>query len=134
MSGLGGHPSSAGAVWGAVSGVRRRGPKGYVRSDARLTEEVCERLHHALHLDVSDVSVEVRDGCVMLEGTVPLRSMKHEIEDIADGVMGVRDVDNRVRVQRDSALVSPGPGPSAARTQAGAGEVTQPLEVGRSSL
>ncbi|MCA8180591.1 BON domain-containing protein [Burkholderia vietnamiensis] len=79
----------------------RTGPKGYTRSDERIREDVCERLARALEIDVSDVSVEVRDGCVVLEGTVPTRWMKHDIEDLSDDCMGVRDVENRVRVRRD---------------------------------
>ncbi|MCA8281383.1 BON domain-containing protein [Burkholderia cepacia] len=79
----------------------RRGPKGYTRSDERIREDVCERLAHALDIDVSDVTVQVQDGCVVLDGTVPSRWMKHDIEDLADGCMGVRDVENRVRVHRD---------------------------------
>ncbi|WP_233622795.1 BON domain-containing protein [Burkholderia seminalis] len=80
---------------------RRRGPKGYTRSDERIREDVCERLAHALDIDVSDVTVLVNDGCVQLDGTVPARWMKHDIEDLADGCMGVRDVENRVRVRRE---------------------------------
>ncbi|MGS0895379.1 BON domain-containing protein [Burkholderia stagnalis] len=79
----------------------RRGPKGYTRSDERIREDVCERLAHALDIEVGDVSVQVREGRVELDGTVPARWMKHEIEDIADGCMCVRDVENRVRVRRD---------------------------------
>ncbi|WP_260435765.1 BON domain-containing protein [Burkholderia seminalis] len=79
----------------------RRGPKGYTRSDERIREDVCERLAHALDIDVSDVTVQVQDGCVILDGTVPARWMKHDIEDLADGCMSVRDVDNRVRVRRE---------------------------------
>ncbi|WP_322080836.1 BON domain-containing protein [Burkholderia sp. BCC1972] len=80
---------------------QRRGPKGYTRSDERIREDVCERLAHALEIDVSDVAVQVNDGCVQLDGTVPARWMKHDIEDLADGCLGVRDVENRVRVRRD---------------------------------
>ncbi|MGU7782069.1 BON domain-containing protein [Burkholderia sp. PU8-34] len=80
---------------------RRQGPKGYTRSDERIREDVCERLADALDIDVSDVSVQVQDGRVELEGSVPVRWMKHGIEDIADSCMGVRDVDNRVKVHRD---------------------------------
>ncbi|MDN7424903.1 BON domain-containing protein [Burkholderia sp. AU45388] len=78
----------------------RRGPKGYTRSDERIREDVCERLAHALEIDVSDVSVQVSAGRVELDGTVPARWMKHDIEDLADGCLGVRDVENRVRVRR----------------------------------
>ncbi|MFA8357080.1 BON domain-containing protein [Burkholderia ubonensis] len=88
--------------FGGPGGQRRRqGPKGYTRSDERIRESVCERLASALEIDVSDVSVEVRDGRVELDGTVPARWMKHRIEDIADACMCVRDVENRVRVHRD---------------------------------
>ncbi len=79
---------------------RRRGPKGYTRSDERIREDVCERLACALDIDVSDVTVEVHDGRVELDGTVPARWMKHDIEDLADSCMCVRDVENRVRVHR----------------------------------
>ncbi|MET1531845.1 BON domain-containing protein [Burkholderia sola] len=79
----------------------RRGPKGYTRSDERIREDVCERLAHALEIDVSDVAVQVKEGRVELDGTVPARWMKHDIEDLADGCLGVRDVENRVRVRRD---------------------------------
>ncbi|WP_414449855.1 BON domain-containing protein [Burkholderia sp. 22PA0099] len=77
-----------------------RGPKGYTRSDERIREDVCERLAFAIDIDVSEVSVAVEAGCVRLDGTVPERWMKHEIEDLADSCVWVRDVDNRVRVVR----------------------------------
>jgi hypothetical protein len=51
-------------------------------------------------VDASDVSVDVRSGRVVLEGTVPERHMKHRIEDIAEQCFGVTDVDNNVRVAR----------------------------------
>ncbi len=85
------------------------GPRNYRRSDERIREDICERLtiplerfDHAgrAHLDASDVSVTVRDGTVTLEGTVSARQMKHQIEDIVDGVAGVREIENRIRVPR----------------------------------
>lgn len=79
----------------------RQGPKGYTRSDERIREDVCERLAHALDIDVSDVTVQVSGGRVELDGTVPERWMRHAVEDIADDCMCVRDVENRVRVRRD---------------------------------
>ncbi|MDM9557684.1 MULTISPECIES: BON domain-containing protein [Bordetella] len=72
-------------------------PKGYVRSDERVREDLCERLSHS-GLDVSDVSVDVSDGVVALEGTVPDRRTKHAIEDCADDCLGVTDIQNRIRV------------------------------------
>jgi hypothetical protein len=81
-------------------GFRRSGPKGYKRSDERIREDICERLWHESRLDVSEVSVDVHDGTVKLEGTVPHRQMKHRIEDIAADCAGVNDVENRIRVAR----------------------------------
>ena len=48
-----------------------------------------------------EFKVEVKDGKVRLEGSVPERTMKHRIEDIAEECSGVKDVDNRIRVSRD---------------------------------
>ena len=79
---------------------RRRGPKNYRRSDERINELLAERLMESAHLDVSDVSVTVRDSRVTLEGTVPERWMKHAVENIAVTSWGVVDVDNRIRVPR----------------------------------
>ena len=53
-------------------------------------------------IDASEVTVEVKEARVTLEGTVPERWMKHTIEDIADGCHGVQDVENRIRVQSQS--------------------------------
>ncbi len=75
----------------------RTDPKGYVRSDERVREIVCEYLAFS-GLDVSDVSVDVADGCVTLTGTVADRRTKHRIEDCADSCAGVQDVDNRIRI------------------------------------
>jgi osmotically-inducible protein OsmY len=79
-------------------GLKRPGPKNYRRADARIRDDVCERLWHESHLDVSEVSVSVEDGIVRLDGTVPHRYMKHRIEDLAAACAGVSDVENRIRV------------------------------------
>lgn len=75
-----------------------QGPKGYRRSDERIREDLCDRLVQARHIDSSEVTVEVTNGTVVLEGTVPQRRMKHAIEDFADACLGVQDIDNRIRV------------------------------------
>jgi hypothetical protein len=79
------------------------GPKGYQRSDERIREDICDRLMRAAnHIDASEVTVEVTGGKVVLEGTVPARRMKHVIEDLADSCLGVKDIENRIRVQAPS--------------------------------
>ncbi|WP_437316614.1 BON domain-containing protein [Sorangium sp. So ce385] len=77
-----------------------RGPKGYKRSDARIQEDICEMLSDRGDIDVSDVTVRVENNEVTLEGTVPERHHKRIIEHVAEGVRGVEDVHNRIRVQR----------------------------------
>ena len=84
----------------AASARANRGPKGYTRSDERIREDVCEHIMHRHDIDSSEVTVEVQSGAVTLQGTVPERWMKHAIEDLADRCLGVNEVDNRVRVQR----------------------------------
>jgi hypothetical protein len=79
---------------------RRRGPKGYTRSDDRIKEDICEQLMQSAHIDASEITIEVQSGRVMLEGTVPERRMKHAIEDLADSVAGVSDVENKIRVNQ----------------------------------
>jgi osmotically-inducible protein OsmY len=77
-----------------------KGPKGYVRSDERIREDVCDRLSDDDELDASDISVTVSNGEVRLEGTVLDRYSKHRAEDVADAVSGVRDVTNNLRTRK----------------------------------
>jgi hypothetical protein len=77
-----------------------KGPKGYRRSDERLREDVSESLSADGDLDASEISVEVADGEVTLEGTVVDRPSKRHAENLAERVAGVRDVHNRLRIAR----------------------------------
>ena len=80
---------------------RGKGPKSYRRSDERIREDVNDQLSEG-YLDASEVEVMVVDGVVTLNGTVNSRSDKRRAEDIADDVRGVKNVENRLRVeQRD---------------------------------
>lgn len=75
-----------------------RGPKGYKRSDERILDEVCERLARYKGLDLSDLEVRVDQAEVTLSGSVTDRHQKRIAEDIAQSVLGVEDVHNRLRV------------------------------------
>jgi len=77
-----------------------RGPKGYVRTDERIREDVCDRLSWDDEVDATDITVRVENGEVTLEGSVETRHMKRLAEDIAEGVSGVTDVHNTVRVKK----------------------------------
>jgi len=78
-----------------------RGPRGYKRSDERLREEVCERLGRDWDVDASDVEVNVANGEVTLSGSVDDRRQKFRAEHLADGVWGVNEVHNQLRVKRE---------------------------------
>lgn len=73
-------------------------PKGYTRSDERIRDDVCERLAHDGRVDLREVEVDVEAGVVTLKGSARDRGEKHRIEDIAGHVMGVKDVQNQLRV------------------------------------
>jgi hypothetical protein len=74
-----------------------RTPQGYTRSDERIREDVCDQLMYG-HVDPSAVSVTVSEGEVTLEGRVEQRRDKYAVEEIAASVLGVREVNNRLRV------------------------------------
>jgi hypothetical protein len=81
---------------GPFAGV---GPKGYKRSDARIFEDVCERLMEDGHVDASGIEVEVQGAEVTLKGSVPTRYMKRLAEDLSVSVLGVKDVLNQLRIK-----------------------------------
>lgn len=80
---------------------RGRGPRGYVRSDERILEDVHERLCDDPIVDATDIEVHCDQGHVVLSGRVPMRWMKHRAEDIVDSLPGVKDIDNRIRVSAE---------------------------------
>lgn len=78
-----------------------RGPKGYKRSDERIKEEVCDALMHAGHIDASDIEVTVSEGEVTLKGEVCCRNDRRQVEDIAEGILGVQDVHTQLRIKKN---------------------------------
>jgi osmotically-inducible protein OsmY len=80
---------------------RGKGPRGYSRSDDRIKEDINDRLSDNPYIDASDVEVSVSNGEVVLNGKVADRHDKRRAEDIAEGVSGVRNVENRIRVLRE---------------------------------
>ena len=77
-----------------------KGPKKWNRSPTRIREDVCEALAYHGELDATDIEVEVEGAEVTLEGTVPDRYSKRLAERIVEGVYGVEDVHNRLKVRR----------------------------------
>jgi hypothetical protein len=74
-----------------------RGPKGYKRADERIREEICDRLLGETGIDASEIDIQVKNGEVMLSGTVQHRDDKRRVEDLVDRVLGVKDVHNQLR-------------------------------------
>ncbi|MEO6170208.1 MAG: BON domain-containing protein [Lysobacter sp.] len=95
------------------------GPKNYVRSDQRITEDLCESLTRDERVDPSDISVTVSGGVVSLAGTVRARWMKHRIEDLAAACEGVRSVENNIQL--------PAAAPSAGSPAAGTNPPDDPV-------
>jgi BON domain len=79
---------------------RGRGPKGYQRSDARILEDVNDRLTEDPHIDASEIEVRVENREVTLTGTVNSRFEKRHAEDIVEAVSGVAHVQNNLRIQQ----------------------------------
>jgi len=83
------------------SRFRGHGPKGYRRSDERITEDINDRLSDDGWLDASDIEVKVSNGEVVLTGTVDERMAKRRAEDITEAVSGVTNVENRIRIHHE---------------------------------
>jgi hypothetical protein len=79
-------------------GHRGKGPKGYTRSDERIREDISDRLTHDHYVDASNIEIQVTSAECTLNGTVATRDEKRRAEDIAEHVMGVKHVQNNLRV------------------------------------
>jgi hypothetical protein len=84
---------------GYPGGQRGVGPKDYERTDERIRDDVCERLTEHDAIDASSIEVRVTAGVVLLSGDVPQRFMKHLAEDTVAEAVGVKDVENTLRVR-----------------------------------
>jgi hypothetical protein len=77
--------------------TRARPPRGYVRSDERIREDICDAIVMEA-IDAGEVDVIVVTGEVTLSGNVDDKLDKRRLEDIAEQVSGVRTVNNQLRV------------------------------------
>ncbi len=86
--------------WNLERGSHRgKGPMGYTRSDERIREIVSEALSDDDNIDASQIEVTVRNGEVILSGTVEDRHTKRLAEDVVERLPGVKDVQNQIKVQ-----------------------------------
>lgn len=99
---------------------RGRGPR-QARPDGSIADEVFHRLTWDESVDAGQILMSVADGVVTLTGEVPERAMKRRAEDIVAEVRGVRDVENRIRVDDGRASFGPGGAVRSGRDQLGSG-------------
>jgi hypothetical protein len=101
-------PAAAGvtALGGLGTHVASEGGTRFRRSDERLLDEICQRMTDHPDLDATNIEVAVREGEVTLAGSVDDRPSKHLAEQIAEGVRGIRDVHNHLRVGRQATTPS----------------------------
>jgi osmotically-inducible protein OsmY len=81
---------------------RGKGPRDYKRSDERIREDVCDRLSDDPFIDASDVEVRVEGSEVVLSGVVHSREEKRRAEDMVESISGVSNVQNQLKVSRDT--------------------------------
>jgi osmotically-inducible protein OsmY len=77
---------------------RGKGPKSYQRPDERIREDIHDRLRDDAYIDATHVEVTVDQGEVILSGTVDDRHAKRRAAYICEDVLGVKNVENRLRV------------------------------------
>lgn len=117
------HDLNAGSRFGQTSQYGQtgqfsgKGPKGYRRSDERIREDVCEALEQHPSVDASEIDVAVKDGIATLTGTIQSRQMKRQAEECVEGVRGISDVKNELRV--DTMTASQGVTSETSATEAG---------------
>ena len=82
-----------------MQNYRGKGPRNYKRPDDRIKEAVCDMLCDNADIDASNIDVEVKDGVVILSGSVTDKYTKRLTEDVASDITGVMDVENRIQVR-----------------------------------
>ncbi|HWU89870.1 MAG TPA: BON domain-containing protein, partial [Kofleriaceae bacterium] len=99
QGGYGGFGRDTGGMSFERGGHRGKGPQGYMRSDERIRENVCEALSDDDNIDATSIEVTVRNGEVTLTGSIDDRATKRLAEDVVEHVPGVKDVQNQLKVR-----------------------------------
>ena len=82
---------------------RGRRPRGYVRSPARIYEDLCDRLTDNPFIDASDIEVTVAGTEVTLSGTAQDTIAMRQAQAIAEEVAGITHVHNRLLIREAGA-------------------------------
>lgn len=84
---------------------RGKGPKNYNRSVERIKEDASDRLADDSLVDASNIDLQVKDGELILSGTVCTRFEKRRAENLVENVSGVKNVQNNLRVSGNKTTV-----------------------------
>lgn len=79
---------------------RGKGPRNYKRTDERIMEDIIDQLTREQSVDLTELEIEVKDGEVFLSGRAHDRYIRHKVEDVTDGIPGVKHIENAIRVSR----------------------------------
>ncbi|HEY2177237.1 MAG TPA: BON domain-containing protein [Caulobacteraceae bacterium] len=83
----------------AVGDHSGEGPATYhADPDARIVDEINQRLTDDASLDAGAIEVASSAGAVTLAGQVTTSAQRHHAEELAHSVAGVSQVDNRLQV------------------------------------
>ncbi|CAN7293962.1 BON domain-containing protein [Phenylobacterium sp. LjRoot219] len=115
-------------------GHRGIGPKGYQRTDERISDEVHDRLTEDPWLDASNIEVAVKDGEVTLSGHVENREAKHRAERLIEDLFGVRHVQNNLRVAPNAGFTGAGRGFGSSALEAEMRRHEQALDPGNNGV
>jgi hyperosmotically inducible periplasmic protein len=87
------------AAFGFAGCTTTQAPEQQVK-DAKITTEVKSKLATEVRAEtLTNISVNTTNGVVTLAGTASTEEVKTNAELIAKGVMGVRQVNNKIQVQ-----------------------------------
>jgi osmotically-inducible protein OsmY len=82
----------------AVGDHSGKGPQSDLDPDARIVDDISQRLRDDADIDASRVEVASHSGAVTLNGQVTTSAQRAKAEDVAHAVAGVTQVENRLLV------------------------------------
>lgn len=86
-------------IYAGAENYYGHGPKGYIRPDESIKEEICELLFWDTEVDATDIEVKVENSNVFLNGSVDSRHGKRMAEALIEDVSGVHDVFNNLKIR-----------------------------------
>lgn len=82
----------------AVGDHTGKGPQSDLDPDARIVDDISQRLKDDADIDASRVEVASHSGAVTLNGQVTTSAQRAKAEEVAHAVAGVTQVENRLVV------------------------------------